>query len=53
VKGILSGEYLDCVELTHTEFLGGETEVLLAGTILIPHSKIAFVQKLPAEATAK
>jgi len=48
VKGVLVGEFKDCIKLTHVEFLGGETEVLLAGDILIPHSRIAFVQLVPA-----
>jgi hypothetical protein len=48
VKGVLVGEFKDCIKLTHVEFLGGETEVLLAGDILIPQSKIAFVQLVPA-----
>ena len=50
IKGVLIGEYADSLEIAHAEYVHGSDEALLAGKILLPRTRIAFVQIVPAEA---
>lgn len=50
IRGVLAGEYRDCLVLIHASYLGSESVTKVDGEVVVPRERVGWIQDLGVEA---